>query len=63
MVVCYILYNILYIFKYKNDYIYNIIIVAGSGQQSLRVVAEDENKCTDHSRPVEKKGGCGTLLR
>ena len=37
--------------------------MAGSGQQSLRVVAEDENKCTDHSRPVEKKGGCGTLLR
>ena len=23
----------------------------------------DENKCTDYSRPVEKKGWCGTLLR
>ena len=37
--------------------------VADSGQQSLRVVTDDENKCTDYSRPVEKKGGYGTLLR
>ena len=39
---------------------------AGCGRlslQSLRVVAEDENKCTDYSSLVEKKGRYGTLLR
>ena len=32
------------------------VAVADSGHQNLRVVAEDKNKCTDHSSLVEKKG-------
>ena len=42
-------------FKDKQNIIYSLT-VAGSSQQSLRVVTEDENRCTDHSSPVEKTG-------